>query len=82
MDNQNTMQNDLASRIAAGLGEPEELKTFRQIIQRFPEAAVLRAYEEARNFPIEKIRKSKGAIFNYLVNKYARQHQRLENPRD
>ncbi|MDA2938740.1 hypothetical protein MYX75_10825 [Acidobacteria bacterium AH-259-A15] len=60
-------------KIARGLGEEAYLPIFRALVKRYPEEIIRRAYEEALQIPAEKIRKSRGAIFNYLVKKYARQ---------
>lgn len=72
-------QEELALRIAEALGEREYLPVYRSLVGRFPEVLIRRAYEETLEIPEERVRKSKGAIFNYLVNKYARKNQ-PENP--
>lgn len=65
-------QEELARRIARGLGEEDSLPIFRAIVKRHPDSIIRRAYEETLAVPPQKIRKSRGAIFNYLVKKYAR----------
>ena len=73
-----TKQDRLAWTIAQGLGEAEYVTIFRSLVMHYPEAMIQRAYEEALAIPAEKVRKSRGAIFNYLVKKYAHQHQQDE----
>jgi hypothetical protein len=71
----NTKHEELALEIARGLGEEQFLPIYRSFVLRYSEEVVLRAYQEAIEFPAEKIRKTRGAIFNYLLKKYARQTQ-------
>jgi hypothetical protein len=76
----NTQQLDgLAREIAQGLGEEEYLPVYQRLVRRYPEGLVRRAYEKTLEVPAEKIRKSKGAIFNYLLKQYARK-KRLDDP--
>jgi hypothetical protein len=75
MTNNDSQSNldELAQAIARGLGEEESLPIFRALIRRYPEEIIRRAYEETLEIPPERVRKSKGAIFNFLLKKYARQ---------
>jgi hypothetical protein len=76
-----TKQEELALEIARGLGEEPLLPIYRSFVLRHPEEVVRRAYQEAMDFPVEKIRKTRGAIFNYLLKKYARPDQsNSQNP--
>jgi hypothetical protein len=78
-----TKQDRLAWTIAQGLGEQEFVAIFRSLVLHYPEKVIQRAYEEALAFPAAKVRKSRGAIFNYLVKKYARQNEQAQkDPRD
>ena len=78
-----TKQDRLAWTIAQGLGEEDYVAIFPSLVLHYPEQVIQRAYEEALAIPVEKVRKSRGAIFNYLVKKYARQHQQDEkDPRN
>jgi hypothetical protein len=72
---------ELARQIAEDFGEPEEFGLFVNLLKRYPESLIRRAYEETQSIPLHKIRKSKAAVFLYLVKKYARQgHQHQWNP--
>lgn len=73
-------QEELALESAKGVGEEESLPIFRSFAERYPEGLLRRVYEQALKIPEEKIRKSKGAIFNYLLKKYARQNK-SQDPR-
>ena len=68
-------QEELAQEIARGLGEEQLLPIYRALVRRYPEEVVRRAYQETIAFPAENIRKTRGAIFNYLLKKYVREVQ-------
>jgi hypothetical protein len=68
----NTPANQaFAEAIADGLDDKKSLPMFAAIVRRYPREVIRKAYEEALGYPAEKIRKSRGAIFIYLVKKYA-----------
>lgn len=69
----NSIHNEaLAEEIARGLQEPDSIRMFRALVRRYPEEIIRRAYEETLSYPAAKIRKSRGAIFNFLLKKYGR----------
>jgi len=70
-----TREQELAQEIARGLGEEELLPIYLSFVRRYPEDVIRRAYQETIAFPIESIRKTRGAVFNYLLKKYAREAQ-------
>lgn len=61
----------LALEIAEALGDREGLALYLSYCKRYPESVILRAYGEAKEVPFRSIRKSRGALFTYLVQKYA-----------
>jgi hypothetical protein len=63
--------NQLAEEIAHGLSEPDAVSSFRTLFRRYSEEAIRRAYEEVLAIPSDRIRKSRGALFIYLLKKYA-----------
>jgi DNA replication initiation complex subunit (GINS family) len=60
----------LAFEIARGLGEEKKLPIYRMVCENRSEKVVRRAFEQATNTPKEKIKKSRSALFFYLLNKY------------
>ncbi len=60
----------LALQIARGLGEEKRFPEYRIICENRSEEIIRKAYDRAINTPVEKIRKSRSALFFYLVNKY------------
>ena len=76
-------QEELAQEIAKGLGEEQLLPIYRSFVRRYPEEVVRRAYQETIAFPAERIHKTRGAVFNYLLKKYVREVQSgTQNPGD
>ena len=70
-----THQNELANQLAQDLGEPEEIGLYRVLVKRYSEDLIHRALEETLKIPMEKIRKSRGAVFLFLLKKYAGREQ-------
>lgn len=66
-----------AHTIAQELDDPEHVSLYRQYCKKYPLAIIYRAYAEAKSIPPEQIRKSRAAIFFYLIKKYA--HERKHN---
>ncbi len=71
--------NSLAQAIAQGLGELESVSSFRTLLKRYPEDIIRKAYEDTLAIPQHRVRKTKGAIFIFLLKKYARQSSPTEN---
>lgn len=65
----------LAHEIALALEEPDSQTYFEEMCRRYPDRIIQKSLEKARAVPMEKIKKSRGALFAYLVKKYAREEQ-------
>jgi len=63
----------LALEIAESLNDRKNLGLYLSYIKRYPEAVIWKAYGEVKEKPFGKIKKSKGALFTYLVQKYAKE---------
>jgi len=61
----------LVLEVAEGLGEKHRLPLYRRICRKFDESIIRQALSEVRSIPDEKIKKSRAALFVYLVRKYA-----------
>ena len=66
------VQDRLAERIAADLGDTKNLALYQSYCRRYPAPVILKAYIRAKEAPPEKIRKSRGALFNFLVKLYVK----------
>lgn len=61
-----------AHQLAEGLDDLQNVKLYRSYVRRFPSSLLLKAYLRAKEPHPQKIRKSRGALFNYLVQRYVR----------
>ena len=66
-----TSKDDLAMDIAKTFKEEYRTDLYRYIFQKHDESTIRRAFEETTKVPDSKIKKSKSALFFYLLNKYA-----------
>jgi hypothetical protein len=63
---------ELAMDIATALGDHKNLALYISYSRRYPVSLLRRVLGEVKEIPSEKIKKSRGALFNYLVQKYAK----------
>jgi hypothetical protein len=59
----------LALEIAKVLGDPDSLYHYIQICQKYPERLIRQILDEVLAVPACRIRKSRGALFTFLVKK-------------
>lgn len=64
-------KDDFAMEIASKFQEEHRIELYRYMIHKHDDFIVRRAFEEASKVPVDKIKKSKSALFFYLLNKYA-----------
>lgn len=67
--------SQLANYIANLLNEPTYQAAFESICRLYPQNIIQKALMETKEIPSEKIKKSRGALFLYLVKKYAQQEK-------
>ncbi len=65
----------LAREIAHTFNDMEGIGLYLDYCRRYPESIIRRAYGEVKELPDSAIRRSRGALFNYLVQKYAKEKQ-------
>jgi Helix-turn-helix domain len=70
----------LALDLADALHDRDNLPLYLSYAKRYPEQLLRSVLGEVKEIPIKKIKKSRGALFNHLVQKYAKQTD--NNPRD
>ena len=61
----------LARTIADALGDSKQVKQFLLCCNELPLSLILRAYTEARSFPLERTRKARTALFFYLIKRFS-----------
>jgi len=57
--------------IAQTSDDKENLGLYISYCRRYPERIIWRAFGETKEFSADKIKKSRGALFTYLVKKYS-----------
>jgi biotin operon repressor len=70
-----TKEELLALDLARGLNDLPGLALYIHYSRKFPEGALRRVLSEVRAIPDEKIKKSRGALFNHLMKKYERENR-------
>lgn len=71
-DSDDSAEERLAYRVAEGLGDMKNLRLYKSYCRRYPAEMILKAYVRAKEPTPDKIKKSRGALFNFLVQLYAR----------
>jgi len=66
-----TREELLASDLAQGLNDFKSLPLYLECAQKYSEGVLRRALSEVRAIPDSKIKKSRKALFKYLIQKYA-----------
>ncbi len=68
-----TREDLLAQDLARGLGDWKGLPLYRAYARRYPEGELRAILGAVKEIPPERIKKSRGALFNHLVQqKYAK----------
>ena len=66
-----TREQLLAFDIAKELNDLKALRLYLSYAKKYPESLLRKALGEVKEIPLKKIKKSRGALFNHLVKKYA-----------
>jgi hypothetical protein len=68
-----TKREYLAFTIAETFNDVGQIKLYTNYCKKYPLILIQRAFAEAKSFPEERIKKSRAAIFFYLLKTYAHQ---------
>lgn len=68
-----TREEVLALDLAQGLDDLKGLPLYLSYSRKFPEALLRRTLSEVKAMPAKQIKKSRGALFNYLIQKHAKE---------
>ena len=60
----------LAQDLAQELGDQSHLNLYRLYAKRYSESFLRRIVAEVKQTPLHKIKKSRGALFTYLIKRY------------
>lgn len=67
----NKKREQVAFMIAKAFNDTGQINVYITYCKKYPLNIVSQAFSKAKNFPEEKIRKSRAAIFFYLLKTYA-----------
>lgn len=71
-----TKEELLARDLAAGLDDKANLGFYLSVCRKYPEKLLREIYGRVKRFPEKKIKKSKGALFNYLIQNHDKKNYR------
>lgn len=74
--NPKTRKELLASDLAKGLNDSKSLPFYLSVVRQYPEPLLMKLLGEVREIPSEKIKKSRAALFNYLLKQYAKENSK------
>jgi len=66
-------QELLAYEICSAFKDEKNRPLYLSYVRKYPLEIIKRAFDEAGRLPPDKIRKTRGALFNYLVKRYAKE---------
>lgn len=67
-------KHKLAYELASTLNDTESIKAYEDFTERYAESFLRRVLAKVMSIPERKIKKTRGALFTYLVNQNGRQH--------
>ena len=62
----------IAEELALALNDRENFSLYNHYARIYPESALRKILEQVLKVPIERIKKSRGALFTYLLKQYAK----------
>lgn len=65
-----TSKDDLAVEIAKAFQEVHRTGLYKHVFQHHKVSDIVKAFDQATEVPAEDIRKSRSALFFFLLNKY------------
>ncbi|GAF91316.1 unnamed protein product [marine sediment metagenome] len=71
-----TRKELLASDLAKGLNDSKSLPFYLSVVRQYPEPLLMKLLGEVREIPSENIKKSRAALFNYLLQQYAKENSK------
>lgn len=66
--------HNVAYELASTLNDTESLKIYEEFTDKYAESFLRKVLAKVMSIPDRKIKKTRGALFTYLVNQNGRQH--------
>jgi hypothetical protein len=67
-----TREESLAQELAERLGDPEGLPLYLKVAKQYTESSIRQILRRVLEVPDERIRTSRGALFNWLIHRYGK----------
>lgn len=67
--NELTKEESIAYELARALNDMKGYNYYLSCVQKYPEVRLRKILGEVKKIPDDKIKKSRGALFNYLLRK-------------
>ena len=67
-------EEKLAEELADTLGDQESLPFYRDMVERYSESFLRSKLKKVMSIPPNHIRKTRGALFTYLIMQHERKH--------
>jgi len=74
--NEMNIESKLAYELANALNDRESLALYATFTQKYQEAFLRKILQRVMSVPDNKIKRTRGALFTYLVNQYGTNHSR------
>jgi hypothetical protein len=71
MEQPKTKRDYFARMIAQAFNDEAQLRLYEIYCKKYPMRLIQRAFAEAKSFPQERIKKSRAAIFFYLIEDWS-----------
>ena len=69
-----TKEEKLAEELADTLSDQESLPFYRDLVERYSEAFLRTKLKKVMSIPDKQIRKTRGALFTYLIMQHERKY--------
>jgi len=77
-----TREEYLAQELAERLGDPQGLPLYLTVARRYTESSIRQILGRVMEVPDERIRTSRGALFNWLIHRHGKQRSSNDTPAD
>ena len=77
-----TREEYLAQELAERLGDPQGLPLYLKVARRYTESSIRQILGRVMEVPDERIRTSRGALFNWLIHRHGTQRSPNDTPPD
>jgi hypothetical protein len=70
----NSKEEKLAQELADTLSDQESLPFYRDLVLKYSETFLREKLKKVMSIPQDQIRKTRGALFTYLINQHEHRH--------